>query len=650
MQPQTQSPQMDNDAINLAKAIRQTESGGDFNAKGKSGESGAYQWMPQTWKKQAQEVLGDANAPMTPANQNAVAYTTIKKLKDQGLNPAQIAATWNSGTSTGWEHKVGTNSAGVHYDVPKYVKSVTEAYQTIKNGGDVSVDANNPSSIASTQNAPQQNTSLPNKIANALGFGGTVNTLADYIAKAEHPELSKYIETPTAGQNVGAALQLGSLALPLGGIARVGAAALEPAIGTGLARLGGGALAGATAGYAQDIASKLENKQPVSEALTPGAGTAIGAVTGGILNRPLRGIGQEQGQRVEQAVQNVANAYEKAIPLTPTQRIAEQQKLRQGGQNLFTTLARYGVNPASEDALTHLGDINQKFSSAIKNAAQNEHTLFNLTQIRNDAIESINKALSSETERQTAIAKLDKELQSLQSGNSSLFQKNAQGETIVPSQIVERLRQTGNSWAQYNKFNPKVIKNATGNALANAVRDTVEKDGSFPAYREANKEWGNIIDAQKTLQKIQDSGKTFRRVGGISGAIAEKLLAGTIGYHSAGLGGTILGLLGEDYASRILSNPSLRTYFDRQIIGMGESKSPAVLEKLAKQIQEYVDKKEGQLLLPPASEAGTAVNPRLLPTPQRESSVTAVPAKKGLVGVNPKTKKFMQTFLSVPNE
>lgn len=139
---------MDNDVINLAKAIRQTESGGNFNAKGASGESGAYQWMPETWKAHAGKVLGNPNAEMTPANQNAVAYVTLKEWKDQGLNPAQIAAKWNSGSEVGWENKRGVNSIGVQYDVPKYVKSVTDAYQQVKNGQTPQADPQNPSSTA----------------------------------------------------------------------------------------------------------------------------------------------------------------------------------------------------------------------------------------------------------------------------------------------------------------------------------------------------------------------------------------------------------------------------------------------------------------------------------------------------------------------
>lgn len=153
VQPQTN---MDIGAVNLAKAIRQTESGGNFNAKGASGESGAYQWTAPTWSSHAQQILGDPKAPMTPSNQNAVAYGIIKQWKDQGLNVAQIAAKWNSGSSTDWENKVGTNSYGVQYNVPAYVKKVTDAYQGFKSQNPFGAQTANADTAVQPQTQPTQ--------------------------------------------------------------------------------------------------------------------------------------------------------------------------------------------------------------------------------------------------------------------------------------------------------------------------------------------------------------------------------------------------------------------------------------------------------------------------------------------------------------
>lgn len=128
--------QLDPQAVALAKAIRTVESKGDWNAKGKSGEFGAYQFMPSTWDAYAREAgVNAAYGSATPDQQNEVAYKKIKQWKDQGYNVGQIASMWNAGPGKpdayqqGWK---GTNSQGVSYDTPKYAKDVAEAYQRLK--------------------------------------------------------------------------------------------------------------------------------------------------------------------------------------------------------------------------------------------------------------------------------------------------------------------------------------------------------------------------------------------------------------------------------------------------------------------------------------------------------------------------------------
>lgn len=174
-----QNIQLDPDAVNLAKAIRQTESGGDFNAKGKSGEYGAYQFTEPTWKAYAKKHLGQdiPLAQATPEDQNQVAYKQIKEWKDKGYNVGQIASMWNAGENRPdayLENHTGINKYGVHYDTPKYAKSVATAYQTIKNGGVASIDPNNPSSVVNKQQTPEQpSQSLGEELANRINDAST---------------------------------------------------------------------------------------------------------------------------------------------------------------------------------------------------------------------------------------------------------------------------------------------------------------------------------------------------------------------------------------------------------------------------------------------------------------------------------------------
>lgn len=131
---------MDQDIINLAKAIRQKESGGKFDAVGDAGTStGAYQFQEATWKAWAKQHLGDANAPKTRENQNKVAYKQIETWKNKGLSPAQIAAAWNAGEgklkNDAWKQNVGEttiNGQKIKYDTPSYVRDVGNLYQKAK--------------------------------------------------------------------------------------------------------------------------------------------------------------------------------------------------------------------------------------------------------------------------------------------------------------------------------------------------------------------------------------------------------------------------------------------------------------------------------------------------------------------------------------
>lgn len=139
MSPQTLTVQPDVQALALTKAIRQTESGGNYGASGDNAtSSGAYQYQASTWKQYAGEILGNPNAPMTPENQNAVTYAKVKLWKDQGLGPAEIAAAWNAGEQKAkngtWVNNIGVNNINgkdIPYNTPQYAQNVVNNFKQI---------------------------------------------------------------------------------------------------------------------------------------------------------------------------------------------------------------------------------------------------------------------------------------------------------------------------------------------------------------------------------------------------------------------------------------------------------------------------------------------------------------------------------------
>lgn len=122
--------QLDPSVVKLMQGIKQVESGGNYNAVGKSGEFGAYQFMPSTYAAAAQK-FGVDPTDTSRAAQNKVAYFQLKAFKDKGYTPEQAAAAWNGGEGIvqngTWQNNVGTNDKGVAFNTPDYVQKVIAA-------------------------------------------------------------------------------------------------------------------------------------------------------------------------------------------------------------------------------------------------------------------------------------------------------------------------------------------------------------------------------------------------------------------------------------------------------------------------------------------------------------------------------------------
>lgn len=120
---------------NRKAGITATFTGGSgYSAVGASGEYGAYQFMPETWKDYAGQILNDPNAPMTPANQDAVAQGMVSKWIASGKTPEQIARKWNSGDFN--KGGSGVNAMGVKWDIDGYVAKFKENLKSLGGGND----------------------------------------------------------------------------------------------------------------------------------------------------------------------------------------------------------------------------------------------------------------------------------------------------------------------------------------------------------------------------------------------------------------------------------------------------------------------------------------------------------------------------------
>lgn len=316
------SQPVDQDALNLTHAIALTETGSggkpNYNAVGDNGTShGAYQWQPGNFAAAASQYGLDPN-DMSPANQDKVAYAQVKSMKDQGLQPYQIASAWNSGSPDNYQNHSGTtviNGKSIHYDTPAYVQKVKDYYTQIAGGTQPTTDT--PSNADTTTPAPTPVPGQGKTVAGNLIRGlvrplvRAVNTPIEGAQKLLGMDTSNETDTylgdvsgygmkagQTTGQRLkdigGGALETAALAVPgLGeaGEAAEGAEALSTAEKAAQA-----AKTGAIIGGAGGAGNELDTNPnaTLGSTLTAGLKGAVGGATiGGAI--PVAGNAISEG-------------------------------------------------------------------------------------------------------------------------------------------------------------------------------------------------------------------------------------------------------------------------------------------------------------------------------------------------------------------
>lgn len=165
---------LDAGVVNLAKAIRQQESGGNYTAVGDNGSShGAYQWNEDHFAEGAKQ-FGLDPTDFSPVNQDKVAYAQIDAYKKAGYSPEQIASIWNSGKpdATGNKGTTTINGKTLSYDTPAYVQGVMASFNQNK-----TENPGNSSQTAQASPAPEASSLMgfaKNTVESGANFLGNI--------------------------------------------------------------------------------------------------------------------------------------------------------------------------------------------------------------------------------------------------------------------------------------------------------------------------------------------------------------------------------------------------------------------------------------------------------------------------------------------
>jgi hypothetical protein len=651
----------------LTQAIRRAETGGladPYNARGASGEFGAYQFMPDTFKNYAQKYLGNANAQPTVENQNKIAYSFVKEKKDSGFTPAQIASMWNAGEgrpNAYAENFRGTNKLGVAYDVPAYVSKVSNYYKELS-------AQLVPTAQASTGVQPKEPAigASPVGLGKALAqsFVGSKNAEQvaggiDKILAGQRELLSRRNKAKNEGRDtsrldialaqtnqtlkeLGADVQdvatagietkdvigatLGTLAyLPVG----FGASKVASAIGAGgtLRNIAGGvasgAISGAGAGALQGAGDAMTRDESVVGGAIKGGliGGALGGVIGGavpIIGATGSALGRAVKGNVAPKFDDVAQQYADNI-LDTTKRNSKitAQFEKANGVKPQNELVRRGIIPAIEDGKVNFDDGILKLENEVDQFDDAIDRVVNrykdLRIDENQVVDRIESALKTDPALATSgrVSSTRKLAQEILDGYKDDF-----GRSNFTLKEIQDFKK-----AQYklaNRFKTGAVPDYTkadGHTIvAKAFKEIIENNIDDVAVRELNREYGRAISLMDYMAKVSGTAVKGGRLG--------KYFARSIGAVAGSQGGLVGSLIGasagDAFASALQNYAVLGPLKARYVAQVGQGFKNEVLEQTIK----YLDDVEKGLApaVPKAVReqiiSDLMAMPKLLPAPK----------------------------------
>ncbi len=563
-------PQLDPQALNLAKAIRRAETGTStdpYNAKGASGETGAYQFMPDTWKQWSKQYLGQEDAPLSIENQNRVAYSRIKELKDQGMNPAQIASMWNSGKAEAYKQGLkGTNAKGVEYDVPAYVQKVSQYYNEVKMGGQAAPIGNTQTVTTVPRETPEQGGVLsqlgsgkieppqePSKLDYRLGQGSeALGKLSTGVAEGDISQIASGA-LQTGGAVAGGALDLvdaGLNAVTFGGYDAamdfVGKKIIAPVFGA----VGGDKVmkewqqfavehpdAAKNAGAIGNIASAI----PVFKVLRQGVGFAKDAADTAIAKTGFIKTAEEAAKA--ELRQSAASAPSKAKdllstrilkgkPVDPVDTIVDKDYLPDVVEDA-NGIPRYQANSAIKRLDDELDVDEQMLQSALEQASQKGLVGYvPMSALRTEADSIIRRAFVDRGQVDAALKK-----------TSKIFDDYTKYKgDLVPLTELNNMKRGIREAVNFNS--PKLgadVRYQLGQLFMETIEDVAEKNG-VKQISKINREIAEKIRAKEALEFLNERSVVERpgfrsllgRKSGDVGTIAGEAVGQAVGIPGVG--------------------------------------------------------------------------------------------------------------------
>lgn len=365
------------------------------------------------------------------------------------------------------------------------------------------------------------------------------------------------------------ALESATYLAPYGKIATGATTLASKVAGEGAPRIIGGAVAGATGGYATDVAQNLDEQERVTvEAFKPGFATLLGGLTGGTLEAGAKGL----ENILKNSNQLSRELQEQTFKLTPTQRTKLGSRL----DDLVTYANKNIPSGTAESRYAHTDDLYQNAEDNLQfflETVAKENRLS--TSVKKDTFFRQLRAIKGKTEykfgRDADV--INKQIDSV----IDTISKQYPGETIPVDKLNIFKRSTFQN--AYNKAGDKVldfVEHDIGEAAKIAIERAVKggtiggKDiGTF------NKEYGDLIQLRKIFRLAQN-----RPDIGFTKRIGVRIIGGIIGNALGGIPGLIGGeFIAEPLASKVAGTQA-KSFIASKLSKLKPVKIGSVIQRL----------------------------------------------------------------------
>lgn len=618
------------------KLLPYTAPSGDMPNAPTGTAGGRYQFTAPTWQNYAGQVLGNPNAPMTPENQNQVAYTKIKSWLDSGKTPAEAASMWNAGEGAPDAWKPGTvQKVG---NTPQYVRNVQKYAQQLSGGmqqapSQTDVGANISGYTPPTppgQQSPQQSGSVngyapptPPPPSTSTGTpaapenlwqkaGDVTSGIGNFLFPAVG-DVSNLIQ----GKNTKTPLQIagdvGLSALPfipgLGEVADTARAGEAVAEGGGLlSKLAGlpVAVKGAGVGYGAGVAANLSQGQELGQAFMPNAANIGGALTGGIasavipkLLAPITRNFTESGA-IDATINSLTDELKRTAPgkrllsSLPGQGANEIRLMATGGMTPDVVGTNFDVANARSVAQSRIAALGQLRAQALDTLG----TQHSLDEIAQEAIAKAGASpLTPEAEAalspSTKSGLLRQQLSGTAGDTAAQIQsivdniKATTGKDFLSTSELEALKEVQAGLSKKYARAGQIGAADARSFLADTARGKIEKtakESGLPNIRDLNSYIQSHYNIQKILSRLESQKVKGGMLGNMLRSRTGDILGGVVGNTVApGVGGTLIGALagegGANLVSKIIGDSSLSNPIRDALIANIERQDPAIVQQ-----------------------------------------------------------------------